>query len=476
MRGVQSLAQIMREQVTLADRLSTGVRLGSTASVFTLSLVLGGDTPAGGVAAIASGAAFLALGVLSLLIGLRGGKGGEPARISAVMVPVDALAILALAVFSLGFPDLRDALPSLLVLEVYSVSITVLACLRLAARDTILAGGCTALGMALAVAYALLRYPERTTSFLFAAPFLNAVVGALATVVARRQRQALGDNLVTDDILRASRRLKMTMDIVTASIFNLHQFIDALGDVSTTLSAGAHHQSASIEQLTAAAEQQQGSMEGISHSTEKSATAVGETAQFSESGNAIMKKVIGEILGIQEVVDKMVTALARINDIADQTNLLALNAAIEASRAGEAQGGFSVIADEIRQLAEKSAATASEVSKWVKQIEGTILSGGESSREAGKIFDAIARDLGRFAGFISGLSHSAKEQLAANRGMTGAIEKIGAVVDDNRFSAEAVTRIIGDLKKEMARLETLVGDKAQEAEKLYLSAARGPQA
>jgi methyl-accepting chemotaxis protein len=211
-------------------------------------------------------------------------------------------------------------------------------------------------------------------------------------------------------------------------------------------------------------------MESISNSTEKSATTIGTTAQFSASGNTIVKKVIEEILGIHEVVDKMVAALARINDIADQTNLLALNAAIEASHTGDEQSGFSVVADEIHTLAEKSAEIASEVSTWVKQIESVIERGGESSREAGKIFDTIAGDLGAYAGFIHELSQSVKEQLGANREVTGAIESIGSVVEDNRFSAEAVTRIIGDLKKEMLKLESLVGDQAHETDKIAYSA------
>ena len=215
-------------------------------------------------------------------------------------------------------------------------------------------------------------------------PILNALISALASLTSHRYSSTLRDNLITEDLLRASRRLKMTMDIVTASIFNLHQLINKLGDVSTTVSEGARNQAAGIEQVTTAAEQLQGPWRTISQSTEKSATTIGTTAQFSESGNTIMQKVIEEILGIDDVVDRMVAALARINDIADQTNLLALNAAIEASRAGEEQSGFSVVADEIRKLAEKSAETASEVSKWVRQIENVIERGGETSREAGQ--------------------------------------------------------------------------------------------
>jgi methyl-accepting chemotaxis protein len=106
----------------------------------------------------------------------------------------------------------------------------------------------------------------------------------------------------------------------------------------------------------------------------------------------------------------------------------------------------------------------------VRQIETVIERGGESSREAGKIFDTIARDLGAHAGFIHDLSLSVKDQLGANRAVTGTIESIGSVVEDNRFSAEAVTHIIGDLKKEMLKLESVVGSNVQEAERLYRSA------
>ena len=299
---------------------------------------------------------------------------------------------------------------------------------------------------------------------------MSALCGGLATVVCWRTVSSLSENLVTEDLLKASRRLKMTMDIVTASIFNLHQFITSLVDVSRTVTQGARKQATGIEQVTSGVEQLQHSLETISQSTEKSAATIGSAARQSESGTAIMQKVIDEIAGIHEVMDRMVAALARINDIADQTNLLALNAAIEASRAGDERSGFSVVADEIRQLAEKSSETAGEVSKWVRQIVSVIESGGESSREAGTIFNAIAKDLGTYAGFLNDLSRSVKEQLTAHREVTGAVERIQAVVGGNTTAADTVGEITLDLQKEMLKLEALVEGKAQEAEKLYRDA------
>jgi methyl-accepting chemotaxis protein len=462
MKGVRNLAQIAGEQAGLSERLSMGLRLCTTAAVLALSLAAGRIG-----AAIFDGGVLAVLALISAGLFLLAKRGKTTSMFYIPVLLVDALAILGLALAALASENIDVALATLIVLEAYCLGLTLLAALRVSLRDCILSTAVSFIVPAFAVIYAVMRTPGSLTSGLIIVPFLNAMIGALAALACQRFSTALRENLVTEDLLRSSRRLTMTMDIISASIFNLHQLINKLGEVSVTVSEGARHQAAGIEQVTAAAEQLQGAMESISHSTERSAATIGTTAQFSESGNTMVKLVIDEILGIHDVVDKMVAALAHINDIADQTNLLALNAAIEASRAGDTQSGFSIVADEIRQLAEKSAETASEVSKWVKQIEMVIERGGESSREAGKIFDTIAHDLGAYAGFISELSRSVKEQLGANREVTGAIESIGSVVEDNRFTAETVTRITGDLKKEMLKLESLVGGKkAPEAAKL----------
>jgi hypothetical protein len=467
MRDVKSLAQIAREQVVLSNRLAIWVRLGAILIVLTLALVTGRNA-----AAMLDAAVLAVLGAGSLTVVVLQARQKETARLFLPQILVDAVALLVASCAAMAADGTSSTTVSLLALETYCLSIAVLAALRMSLRDSVISAGVALMVPAMVVLYAIVRFPGSATAAFFAVPALNALVCAFAAVAGQRYTAALRENLVTEDLLRASRRLKMTMDIVTASIFNLHQLINKLGEVSTTVSAGARNQAAGIENVTAAAGQLQEAMESISRSTEKSTATIGTTAQVSESGNTIVHKLIEEILGIHEVVDKMVAALARINDIADQTNLLALNAAIEASRAGDVQSGFSVVADEIRQLAEKSAETASEVSKWVKQIESVIERGGESSREAGEIFATIVRDLGSYAGFIHELSRSVRDQLGANREVTSAIEGIGAVVDDNRFSADAVTHIIEDLKKEMLKLESLVGGKVEEAERLYQSPQR----
>jgi len=470
MRTVQNLTQITRAQVVLADRIGIGVRMGSSGVILALCLAHGKSAPS-----IAAASVFFGLGIYSLIAAVLLSQKGNPARLFIPSLALDLCAVAVNGISAiLSFPFL-DALTMLIVLEVSCAAVALLSALRLSLRDVIWAGGTAVLAPAAVTAGALLLQPGSAARALFFVPVLNGLMAGFAGVMAHRSRTALQENLVAEDLLRASRRLKMTLEIVAASIFNLRQLVNKLADVSRVVSDGAHDQAAGLDKVTTAAEGLQGAMESISQATDNSARSVGKTALFSESGNSIMQEIISEILGIQEVADKMGTALARINDIADQTNLLALNAAIEASRSGDERSGFAVVADEIRQLAEKSARTAGEVSAWVKQIETVIQTGGESSREAGRIFNTMARDLGAHAGLIHQLSASIKEQLGVNRGVTAAIENIGSVVDDNRGAAESVSRIVGDLRREMSKLEELVEQKVQEVEKIYRD-VHGPTA
>ncbi len=465
MRGVKSLSAIAEDQRAVSDRASLAIRLAAAVIVLVLSAAQG--RMGASIADLAVLAAYGALWAVRAVLVRR------KVRPDVLFVPglaLDAAGMTVMGLAALADADLTGALPSLFVIEGFCVAAVMLASLRMSVRECVLATGSAVLVTAASMLYANIRFPGSIALALIMLPFLNALVGGLATLSCNRYSTALQENLITEDLLRASRRLKMTMDIVTASIFNLQQLINKLADISATVSEGARAQAADIADVSEAAEKMQGAMERISQSTERTASSIGTTAEFAQSGNTIVQKVIEEILGIHEVVDKMVAALARINDIADQTNLLALNAAIEASREGDEQSGFSVVADEIRKLAEKSAETASEVSKWVRQIETVIERGGESSREAGRIFATLSHDLGAHSGFIHELFRSLKEQLGANRAVTGTIEGIGTVVEGNRSSAESVTHIIGDLKKEMLKLESLVEDKVQEAEKLYRSA------
>jgi methyl-accepting chemotaxis protein len=459
---VRSLGDIVRGQVARAEVIAIPVRLAVAGGVLALEAVSG----RGAMALAVSIAVAAVLVAWSLTTALLAARGADLTRTSRGSLALDGLALPALAFSLVLGPAAGLPTPELAVLETWAVSQIVLAAMRLRVADAVAASLAAVVAPLLYAAALVIRFPDRLPFGVLLVPAANLVAGALAVLATAGSRTALAENLVTDDLMRASRRLKMTLDIVSASIYNLHQLINRLADVSRVVSEGAREQEHGIERVNATAGELAEAMEGIARSTGRAADTVGRTAEGSARGNAIVQRVVEEILGIHDTVDRMVSALARLNDIADQTNLLALNAAIEASRAGDEHSGFSVVAAEIRTLAEKSSQTAGEVGTWVRRIETVVTRGGDSSREAGTIFASIARELGDHAGFIQELSQTVQSQLASNREVSGTVRSIDAVVVDNTTAADRVADIVASLKRELEKLESLVGDKVQEVEQL----------
>ncbi|MDP3177897.1 MAG: methyl-accepting chemotaxis protein, partial [Spirochaetaceae bacterium] len=176
-----------------------------------------------------------------------------------------------------------------------------------------------------------------------------------------------------------------------------------------------------------------------------------ETAQALERSSAVTS---GSIASLREAVDRIGAAIALIGDIADQTNVLAINASIEAARAGERGKGFSVLAGEIRKLAEQSTRSAAEIDRLLGVIRKDVavasaetLRGAEESRKNAELATASEDslreiiDLAReneermrtiFAAVEEMQSFSRKAAVSmrsleeSNEGSSGAIEEIAA--------------------------------------------------
>ena len=158
-----------------------------------------------------------------------------------------------------------------------------------------------------------------------------------------------------------------------------------------------------------------------------------------------MHAIAGEIHGTAGVVNQLgqrtsdiSRVLELIKDIADQTNLLALNAAIEAARAGEAGRGFAVVADEVRQLAERTTRSASEIDQLIagvqtesqavveqmRAVSQRMNAGVAAVEAAGGTLECIESQSRQAVEAVSSIAGSTREQSNASQTISHSVGRI----------------------------------------------------
>ncbi|PXW98572.1 methyl-accepting chemotaxis sensory transducer with Pas/Pac sensor [Sphaerotilus hippei] len=149
-----------------------------------------------------------------------------------------------------------------------------------------------------------------------------------------------------------------------------------------------------------------------------------EASQAARSGAESLQKSITAIGAIQTSSVKVSEIVRVIGDIANQTNLLAFNAAIEAARAGQHGVGFSVVAGEVRKLAERSSVAAREIAHLIEDSVLQITHGAEVSKEAARSFEGILSSVGRTGSSVTQIAQATESQRLTANEVSGLIDAL----------------------------------------------------
>ena len=265
-------------------------------------------------------------------------------------------------------------------------------------------------------------------------------------------------------IRRHADALRRVIGELSASSIQVAQGATEVASSSRHLAQGASEQVAALEQIAASARDMAAGATDNALRTQSASELVAREQQEFAGANALLGDMVQAIEEIAAAGDRISKINKLVDEIAFQTNILALNAAVEAARAGEAGQGFSVVADEVRRLAQRCAAAAGESTALIEESIVRTRSGHE---KMGQVSESI-RTLAELATEVRGLmdhvrdgSRSQHDAVARIGTAIGQIEQVthqaAAGAEQGSVAADDMTAQAASLQGVVAELEAMVG-------------------
>ena len=225
---------------------------------------------------------------------------------------------------------------------------------------------------------------------------------------------------------------------------------------SLVFAEGASEQAASLEEVSATIEEISSMSKTNADSAGKAETLATEMHSVAEQGGRDIERMSAAMDAIKVSSESIAKIIKAIDEIAFQTNILALNAAVEAARAGESGAGFAVVAEEVRNLAQRSTQAAKETEASISDAITKTKDGVEISHLVTGSFTKLTARAGEVNELVAGISSASREQRQALVQLTEAVTQMDKVTQTNAAGAEETAAVAEQMKGHAVQVERSV--------------------
>lgn len=293
----------------------------------------------------------------------------------------------------------------------------------------------------------------------------NEMAGNIQSIIGSINEQTQAVSEVSESAIKTATSAEETAEMLETQSSKIYDSVSELENFSARMQEVA----ATSDEATAASERaRDAAQRGLKSGREAKET----TEKLGDTGSELLDTVTKLEAGMSEIGE----IIELIQDIADQTNILALNASIEAARAGEAGDGFSVVAEEVKSLAEETGDNAKKIASQIDEVQSQTsatvqaidTTNEQIKKGVGQVDDTLS-ELSDIEELVTEASHSIEEIAEANNNQARAVEKLTATFNEIQERTDETQDIMIDICRQANKQEAAIKNLENEVERLAQS-------